>query len=98
MFVGAGPAHAMYFAGYEKIKRELTWKLTKGKPGESPMANALAGMRPVIFLLYFSLVIKKLLRLIGVLGRMCSLRRVLFQLSYFFYTLKVVARLYYTMP
>lgn len=43
VFVGAGPAHAMYFAGYEKIKRELTWKLTKGKPGESPMANALAG-------------------------------------------------------
>ena len=43
VFVGAGPAHAMYFAGYEKIKRELTIRLTKGKPGESPLANALAG-------------------------------------------------------
>jgi len=43
VFVGAGPAHAMYFAGYEKIKRELTLKFTKGKVGESSMANALAG-------------------------------------------------------
>lgn len=43
VFVGAGPAHAMYFAGYEKIKRQLTLKFTKGKPGESSMANALAG-------------------------------------------------------
>jgi len=43
VFVGAGPAHAMYFAGYEKIKRELTLRFTKGKPGESPLANALAG-------------------------------------------------------
>jgi len=43
VFVGAGPAHAMYFAGYEKIKRELTLRFTKGKPGESPIANALAG-------------------------------------------------------
>jgi len=43
VFVGAGPAHAMYFAGYEKIKRELTLRFTKGKPGESSIANALAG-------------------------------------------------------
>lgn len=43
VFVGAGPAHAMYFAGYEKIKRELTLRFTKGKPGESSMANAFAG-------------------------------------------------------
>jgi len=43
VFVGAGPAHAMYFAGYEKFKRELTLRFTKGKPGESPLANALAG-------------------------------------------------------
>lgn len=43
VFVGAGPAHAMYFAGYEKIKRELTLRFTKGKVGESAMANAIAG-------------------------------------------------------
>ena len=50
VFVGAGPAHAMYFAGYEKIKRELTLKFTKGKVGESSMANALAGILAVILL------------------------------------------------
>jgi len=43
VFVGAGPAHAMYFAGYEKIKKELTLKFTRGKPGESSIANGFAG-------------------------------------------------------
>jgi len=44
VFCGAGPAHAMYFAGYEKIKRELTLKFTMGKPGEAALPNACAGL------------------------------------------------------
>ncbi|XP_077991991.1 mitoferrin-1-like [Glandiceps talaboti] len=36
---GAGPSHALYFASYEKIKKELS-----KKPGQNPLANAMAGV------------------------------------------------------
>ncbi|XP_070540902.1 mitoferrin-2-like [Ptychodera flava] len=36
--LGAGPSHALYFASYEKIKKELS-----KRPGQNPLANAIAG-------------------------------------------------------
>ncbi|XP_033633496.1 mitoferrin-1-like [Asterias rubens] len=35
---GAGPAHALYFASYEKLKQMLS-----ARPGQNPLANACAG-------------------------------------------------------
>ncbi|XP_071948612.1 mitoferrin-1-like isoform X2 [Antedon mediterranea] len=37
--VGAGPSHALYFACYEHLKK----KLSSGRPGQSPLVNAIAG-------------------------------------------------------
>nr|XP_054765623.1 mitoferrin-2-like [Lytechinus pictus] len=36
--LGAGPAHALYFACYEKLKKVLS-----SHPGKNPLANAVAG-------------------------------------------------------
>ena len=39
MVVGAGPAHAMYFACYEKMKHTLTLKMNGKKLKNSSIAN-----------------------------------------------------------
>ena len=44
VFMGAGPAHAMYFACYESSKTVLEAKL-----GHGPMAHALAGSAAAVF-------------------------------------------------
>ena len=40
MVLGAGPAHAMYFSCYEKVKHKLTVKMT-GKSSNSSAANGM---------------------------------------------------------
>lgn len=44
VFMGAGPAHAMYFACYESSKDALEAKL-----GHGPLAHALAGSAAAVF-------------------------------------------------
>lgn len=49
MVSGAGPAHAMYFTCYEKIKHHTTLYLNDGKKKNSSLANGLAGASATIF-------------------------------------------------
>ncbi|CAK8675608.1 unnamed protein product [Clavelina lepadiformis] len=49
MVIGAGPAHAMYFACYEKIKHNLTLKINGKKWKNSSIANGLAGATSTLF-------------------------------------------------
>nr|CAB3266181.1 mitoferrin-1 [Phallusia mammillata] len=49
MVIGAGPAHAMYFACYEKTKHTLTLKINGRKWKNSSIANGLAGAVSTFF-------------------------------------------------
>lgn len=43
MVLGAGPAHAMYFSCYEKVKHHLTIKINGKKWKNSSIANGKSG-------------------------------------------------------
>ncbi|XP_039264451.1 mitoferrin-1-like [Styela clava] len=49
MVFGAGPAHAMYFACYEKVKHHTTIYLNGKNKKNSSLANGLAGASATIF-------------------------------------------------
>uniref|UniRef100_H2ZH07 Mitoferrin-1 n=1 Tax=Ciona savignyi TaxID=51511 RepID=H2ZH07_CIOSA len=49
MVVGAGPAHAMYFACYEKVKHHLTLKINGKKFKNSSIANGTAAAVSTLF-------------------------------------------------
>merc|ERR1719354_743528 len=49
MVVGAGPAHAMYFACYESVKKILTMRLNGNAHKNSDLANGAAGACATLF-------------------------------------------------